>query len=769
MRLHLRAVCVIAAALLAVGAPSLALAHPLGNFTVNRYARLELTAQSARVRYVLDVAEIPTFQAMPSLDADHDGVVSEPERRAYAARQVAELATHLDFTLGGTPLPLRPGASEVELLPGQGGLQTLRFSAWLDAPGAAERLSALHSRAPEQPIAVTLRDTNDPGKVGWREMLVRADGVTMAGIGSAALPEHDVTDELRSYPVDLLQLPLDVRTLSFSVSLGSPAAGGSRGVSSASVPRSSISLDRASGALADLVSSVTLTPVVVAGALVAALVFGGLHAMSPGHGKTIVAAYLVGARGTARHALFLGLTVTVVHTAGVFALLLVTLFASRYVLPEQVFPWMSLLSGVLVLGMGASLVRRRLAGARGSVQDRGHDHAPPGTTLTWRQLLALGVSGGLLPCPSATVLGLGAIALNRVAYGLVLIVAFILGARSVGGGRAILPRLVRLVPIGSALVVALAGLALTAEAMGQLDGLARLAALWDSAQLDLAQAAVAVRQASSLALLGTALTRGIRHGIDWDHLAAITDITGTTSGTTAGSRFNPRAVSLASLYAIGHALVVAVLGVAALVFGAILPSWIDPIMERLVGITLVFLGLWVVYSLVRAWRGGESVRLQSRWMLVFSGGRRAWGAVEQLLHGHRHAGPDGAPLRAHSHRLDGYGPGTAFGTGVIHGIGAETGTQVLLLAAVGGAAAQGLGVAMLIAFTGGLLLSNTAVALLASLGFVSSRRARSVYGGVALLTAAFSLLVGGHALLGISDRLPDLQVALAAIVGPVPT
>jgi hypothetical protein len=304
----------------------------------------------------------------------------------------------------------------------------------------------------------------------------------------------------------------------------------------------------------------------------------------------------------------------------------------------------------------------------------------------------------------------------------------------------------------------------------------------------------AVSQVGGLALLGTALTLGIRHGIDWDHLAAITDITGTTTTTDAaraaaalekdrfgvvapfgwgptaggllGERVDWRAVRLASLYALGHALVVVALGLAALLFGAVLPEWVDPIMERLVGVTLVLLGTWVVYSLVRYWRGDEAeFRLRSRWMLVFEGLGRAWHAVEARLHGHTHDG------RFHVHpvaRTDQYGPRTAFGTGLIHGIGAETGTQVLLIAAVGGAASQGLGVGMLLAFVFGLLLSNTAVALLTSSGFISAGRARSLYVAAGCLTAVFSLIVGAYALAGAADRLPDLQAVLSAVFGAPP-
>jgi hypothetical protein len=304
----------------------------------------------------------------------------------------------------------------------------------------------------------------------------------------------------------------------------------------------------------------------------------------------------------------------------------------------------------------------------------------------------------------------------------------------------------------------------------------------------------AVSQLGGLALLGTALTLGLRHGIDWDHLAAITDITGTTTTTDAAraavapgkgrfgvaapfgrgagagalfeGRVDWRAVGLASLYAFGHALVVVALGLAALLFGAVLPEWVDPLMERLVGVTLVLLGVWVAYSLVRYWRGEqEEFRLRSRWMLVFDGLGRARHAVEARLHGHSHDG------RFHLHavaRTDQYGPKTALGTGLIHGIGAETGTQVLLIAAVGGAASQGLGVGMLLAFVFGLLISNTAVALLTSSGFISAGRARSLYVAAGCLTAVFSLVVGGYALAGAADRLPDLQAVLSAVFGEPP-
>jgi len=202
------------------------------------------------------------------------------------------------------------------------------------------------------------------------------------------------------------------------------------------------------------------------------MVWGAGHALTPGHGKTIVAAYLIGSRSTPWHALYLGLTVTLTHTLGIFALGLVSLFASPYVLPEHLYPWLGAGSGVIVVGLGATMLWRRVRSlsarrghdhrhgshehghnpphthdplddhAHGSPQahahdhthDHGHSHLPPGaegSPVTWRSVLGLGISGGLLPCPSALVLLLTAVSLNRAALGIVLVVAFSLGLAGV--------------------------------------------------------------------------------------------------------------------------------------------------------------------------------------------------------------------------------------------------------------------------------------------------------------------------------------------------
>jgi ABC-type nickel/cobalt efflux system permease component RcnA len=212
---------------------------------------------------------------------------------------------------------------------------------------------------------------------------------------------------------------------------------------------------------------------VILASLAAALFWGAAHALSPGHGKTIVTAYLVGQRGTARHAGLLGLIVTVTHTVGVFALGLVTLALSQFIVPERLYPWLNLASGLLVVGIGASVLRARLRRRAQAHHHHRHEH---GTSL--RSLLAVGVSGGLLPCPSALVVLLAAISLHRVAFGLLLIVAFSAGlALSITGIglAAVLARcafrrasldgpLVRLLPAASALVILAAGLAMTVRA-----------------------------------------------------------------------------------------------------------------------------------------------------------------------------------------------------------------------------------------------------------------------------------------------------------------
>ena len=297
---------------------------------------------------------------------------------------------------------------------------------------------------------------------------------------------------------------------------------------------------------------------------------------------------------------------------------------------------------------------------------------------------------------------------------------------------------------------------------------------------------------SAVVLLLGMVALGFRHGFDWDHIAAITDITSTTTaghaevdvpasspvtphGHDAGemrahvhqhavggpsaahafgeSRFaheQRHAIGLASLYALGHASVVVLLGVLALTLGAVLPDWVDPILEKVVGVTLLLLGAWVIYSVVQYVRGKGEFRMRSRWMLVFDLARNGWDALQARIHGHEH--------RPSAHSTQ-YGPRTAFGVGMIHGIGAETGSQALLLAGIAGVTGT-TGIVILLAFVVGLLISNTLVAVVSASGFIGAQRMRTVYVIVGAFAGVASLVIGALFVFGLGTALPDLQQIL---------
>jgi ABC-type nickel/cobalt efflux system permease component RcnA len=444
--------------------PLAVLAHPLGNFTVNHYSGIEVAGNEVRIHYVLDLAEIPAFQERQRMQ----------DSRAYLDAKVAGIAQNLSLTVDGTGRHLRTVDRRMRFLPGQGGLQTLRIEALFaaDGPGDGEHRAAY-------------RDGNDPGRLGWREITVRASGG--ARVLHASAPPSSVTNELRSYPQDLLSSALDVRQASLSFAPGPlltrPATLGPLGGS----------FGGAQDRFAALIAPEHVSWSFAAFAVVAAVALGAAHALSPGHGKAVIAGYMVGSRRSWRHALLLGATLTATHTAGVFALGLVTLYASSLITPERLYPWLTLISGLLVVAMGCWLVVTRWRGvarrhehAHPHHHDHGsdHRHAEFGMTMGRRGVVLLGVSGGLLPCPSALIVLLAAISLHRVAFGLLLIVAFSAGLALVlvGIGIALvrgplllqrLPRqrllsavrAARLVSVGSALIVCLAGVGLFTQAL----------------------------------------------------------------------------------------------------------------------------------------------------------------------------------------------------------------------------------------------------------------------------------------------------------------
>jgi nickel/cobalt transporter (NicO) family protein len=486
--------------------PREAQAHPLGNFTINHSSSLEFTEENARITYVLDFAEIPTLQQKARLDADGDGKLSDREANAYLEAEMPSLVERLRLRVGDEILPLEVRDRSAEYRPGQGGLPTLRVEAHLLADLPKDWRGEAH-----------YADQTYENRLGWREIVVR-DGPKVA-IKNSTAPANSVSNELRSYPRDMLSSPPDVREAAFTLAPGDGAvANETAGRTAESVGTSFGGVTRR---VAALVSVERLSATVVALSMLAAFFWGAAHALTPGHGKAVVAAYLIGARGTARHAGILGMTVTLTHTAGVFILGAVTLYLSRYILPEVLYPWLSVASGVLVVLIGLTLLYRHLdkmshdrkAGHTHAEHTHPHDgehshahhtrshhgeqshvhhthshgghthtHLPAdGSKVTWRGLMALGVSGGLVPCPAALVLLLGAISLDRLGFGMVLVLAFSAGLAVVLTGIGLLmiytrklferfsfeARVPRLLPVVSASIITLAGVGIALGALGQ--------------------------------------------------------------------------------------------------------------------------------------------------------------------------------------------------------------------------------------------------------------------------------------------------------------
>jgi ABC-type nickel/cobalt efflux system permease component RcnA len=432
---------------------------------------LAVGAEDVELLYIVDMAEIPTHAERKVMDTNGDSAISPEEEQRYLEGVAASLPAQLSLTLNGEPSTWRLGDYRLLFKPGQADLPTLRMEFTFHAP--------LSTTGDVQELQYV--DESYADRLGWKEVIV-APAAEVALL-AADVPQDDLSNMLQEYPVDLLQNPpiVDGATLRWQPSLTPSPQSGQQATAGASrgLTTSSLGGDR----FAELVA-IDLGPWAVVLALLAAFGWGAAHALSPGHGKTIVAAYLVGARGTFAHALFLGATTTITHTMGVFVLGLATLLASQYILPERIYPWLSTISGLLVITIGVSIGWNRLRSLLRGEPDHHHDHAhdhhhdhdhahdhthdhhshdghdhhhdhihhhshdghththgghshshmPPGadgSTVTWRNLLALGISGGLLPCPSALVVLLGAIALGRVAFGLLLILMFSLGLATV--------------------------------------------------------------------------------------------------------------------------------------------------------------------------------------------------------------------------------------------------------------------------------------------------------------------------------------------------
>ena len=361
-------------------------AHPMGNFSVNHYSKISFGRDGIKISYIIDLAEIPTYQELQRGNVTAD--VANPAVERFVAARGLELMRGLGLVVDGKPLLLKLLSSEVIFPPGAGGLPTMKM-------GFVYQSAYL---APDkEPTAASLEyaDNNYPGQAGWKEIVAVADGG--ATFVRSSVPKTDRSAELTNYPTDLLNSP--PQDLSAAIEFRFPITVVARNAATSAPHSRSKGVVPATrvGAAQPLVAS---TPAIVAPpqavapplhlranqqatprsafteliatrnlslwflitAACIAFSLGALHALEPGHGKTIVAAYLVGSHGTAWHALLLGIIVTVAHTAGVFALGAITLYASRYIVPEQLYPWLGVFSGLTIAGLGGYMFLRRWSG-----------------------------------------------------------------------------------------------------------------------------------------------------------------------------------------------------------------------------------------------------------------------------------------------------------------------------------------------------------------------------------------------------------------------
>ncbi len=510
----------LAASALAVLVPAVALAHPLGNFTINHYAGIRIEPDRILLDVVIDQAEIPAFQTRLKLDLDGDGVVSEAEAATGRRTVCADLRRSLDLRVDGVPTTLSLIEAGLAFPPGAGGLPTMR-----EVCGYRVDLA--------RPLAtgatVTFADGSFAERLGWREIVVAGSGLSVAGADESVVPTTSVSSRLTRYPPELLTRPLAMGSVTAIVTGAGPVlppfdipdaealdvapTSGSDQAAEASSAAAVVPGGIGSADLPSIFRAADVTPLVLFVSLLTAAGLGAAHALTPGHGKTLMAAYLVGTKGRPLHALGLGLSVSVSHTVGILVLAALVVGAQGVLAPDAIVRGAPVVAAISIVVIGGWMlvteVRKRRAAAKAAAEAHTHDHPhahdhehdhehdtehshggvrhshlpPTGTTITWRSLFVLGLAGGLIPSTSALLILLGSIAAGRPAFGFVLVVAFGIGMAAVmaiiglamvyarghidriGNGSS-LGHLTASVPLAAAVLVFGLGLYLTAQAVG---------------------------------------------------------------------------------------------------------------------------------------------------------------------------------------------------------------------------------------------------------------------------------------------------------------
>jgi len=577
-------------------------AHPMGNFSINHYTRISLERNGIRLSYIIDLAEIPTYQELQQGSVTAD--VADKAVSRFVASRGAELGRGLSLMVDGKKVSLRLVSSQVIFPPGAGGLPTMKMGFVYQANYPPGRSVG----------SLQYVDENFPGHAGWKEIVAAANpGVSFI---SSSASKTDRSAGLTNYPTDLLnsppqdlsatiqfRYPMVVKTRTAGTA-GQVAPGPAVKAAGVTTPEPPLHLEANQqatprSAFTELITTRSLSLWFLITAAFIAFGLGALHALEPGHGKTIVAAYLVGSRGTAGHALLLGLIVTASHTAGVFALGAITLYASRYIVPEQLYPWLGVFSGLTIAGLGGYLFLRRWSGL-----DLDHAHTPgqlhghwfssrrqstaapePSKPVSLYQLFALGTTGGIIPCPAALVVLLSAFALHRIGLGFFLIVAFSLGLAAVLIGFGLLmvygrrliagmgvsgPLTTRWLPVASAAFMTVLGAAIAVRA-------------FVTTGIDFHPLSKE-KIGPFLFVGGLGLLLGMRHSTDPDHVVAVSTI-------VSKQRSIRQAGLIGTIWGLGHTLTIFAVGSLIILFGVVIPPRLGLSMEFSVALMLILLGV----------------------------------------------------------------------------------------------------------------------------------------------------------------------------------